>query len=128
MKKFAIAFLSSMVMAPAFAHHGLPHYSEPNHAINRYPYNHRHNRDWVAPAVVVTGVIIASEVARQNRELARQEQILREHDRINRIPQRPIIIERPVIVERRNETTCTEWREIMDSDGRVYKERICTTN
>lgn len=135
MKKFAISILSCFVMLPAFAHHGQPHYSEPNHAINRYPYNHRHHhRDWVVPAVIVTGAIVASELSRQQRELERQEQIIRDHDRYNNIPPRPVVIERPIIVERpviienRPQPICTEWREVQESDGRVYKERICRSH
>lgn len=132
MKKFAISVLSCFVMLPAFAHHPVaPGYHELNH---RFYHKHHNNRDWVVPAVIVTGAIVASELSRQQRELERQEQIIRDHDRYNNIPPRPVVIERPIIVERpviienRPQPICTEWREVQESDGRVYKERICRSH
>jgi hypothetical protein len=123
MKQFVIsAILALASITPAIAHHGHPHHSEPWHNINKPPFNNRHhyhhyhhrsNRDWVAPAVIIGGAVIAAEIARQN-------EILREHDRINNIPNRNVIIERQVI--------CSDWREVQDEDGRIYRERVCRSN
>lgn len=83
------------------------------HYGNRYQHHyHRHHRDWVAPVIILGGAVIASEIARQN-------EIIREHDRINNIPlQRTIIIERQSI--------CSEWREVQMFDGTIYRERTCS--
>lgn len=79
---------------------------------NRYHHYHRHHRDWVAPVVIFGGAVIAAEIARQN-------EILREHDRINNIPS-----PRVIIVER--QSICTEWREVQLFDGTIYRERTCS--
>lgn len=85
-----------------YVHHGLHH--RPHYA----PYIHKHyHRDWVAPAVVISGAIIAAEIARQN-------EIQREAERSR------VIIER---VER--QPVCSEWREVQDGNGRIYRERTC---
>lgn len=125
MKKLVISLLSVCMLSPALAHHGRPHYSEPNHAINHYPFNRNHNHDWVAPVVIITGAVIATEISRREREareLARQEQIIRNHDRINNIPVAPP--SRTIIIERQSQV-CSEWREVQDMDGKIYRERVC---
>lgn len=84
------------------------------HHTPRHHHHHHRRNDWVAPTLIIGGAIIAAEIARQN-------EILREHDRINNIPpSRTVIIER---VER--QTVCSEWREVQDSNGRIYRERVC---
>lgn len=83
-----------------------------HHTPRHHHHHHRHHRhDWVAPTVIIGGAIIAAEIARQN-------EILRQHDRINGIPQ-----SRTVIIER--EPLCSEWREVQDTSGRIYRERVC---
>ena len=60
-----------------------------------------HNGSWVwVPAVLITGALAY--------ELGRQRQ------------QPPVIIEREPV-----EPRCSEWREIQESDGRIYRERTC---
>lgn len=42
-------------------------------------------------------------------------------------PPAPVVVQSPqVVIERQPIQTCTEWREIVDSYGRVYRERTCT--
>ena len=59
---------------------------------------------WVAP--VVTGVI--------GYEIARQQQVI--------VQQQPVILQpQPIQTQ-----TCTEWKEVQTSDGKIYRERTCT--
>ena len=60
---------------------------------------------WVAP--VVTGVI-GYEIARS------QQQVI--------VQQPPVVIQQQPI----QSVTCTEWKEIQGSDGKIYRERTCT--
>jgi len=84
-------------------------------AQHRHHHGHRHfhhqrpviiERDWVAPLVLggIAGAIIVREA------------------------NRPVIIEQPPVqvIPRATIVECTEWKEIMNSDGQVYKERTCT--
>ena len=70
--------------------------------------HHGHHRGpgvgwWVAPVVV--GAI--------GYELGRQQVI---------IQQQPVVIQQSVPPS----ITCTEWKEIQGSDGKIYRERTCT--
>jgi hypothetical protein len=57
---------------------------------------------WVAPVVpVVTGVI--------GYEIARNQQ-------------QPVIVQQQTVQTQ----TCTEWKEIQSSDGKIYRERTCS--
>ena len=58
---------------------------------------------WVAP--VVTGVI--------GYEIAKQQQV---------------IVQQPVIVQQQTTQTqtCSDWKEVQTSDGKIYRERTCT--
>jgi hypothetical protein len=59
---------------------------------------------WVAPVVV--GAI--------GYELGRQQVI---------VQQQPVVIQQQTIPP---SITCTEWKEIQGSDGKIYRERTCT--
>ena len=70
--------------------------------------HHGHHRGpgigwWVAPVVV--GAI--------GYELGRQQVIV----------QQPVVIQQQTIPAN---VTCTEWKEIQGSDGKIYRERTCT--
>ena len=58
---------------------------------------------WVAP--VVTGVI--------GYEITKQQQV---------------IVQQPVIVQQQTTQTqtCSDWKEVQTSDGKIYRERTCT--
>jgi hypothetical protein len=60
---------------------------------------------WVAP--VVTGVI-GYEIARN------QQQVI--------VQQQPVIVQQQTVQTQ----TCTEWKEIQSSDGKIYRERTCS--
>ena len=109
-KKFlAIAIASTALLAvPAQAQHW-------HNGHNRGPvyHGHAHGGGWVAPLIVggVLGAVIAS-----NKE--KETVIVQEQPVIIRQPQ-------PVYVQTAPQTVCTAWKEIMNSDGTVYRERTC---
>lgn len=87
----------------ALAHHGRGHHHGHFHHHHRPIIVHK---DWVAPLVLggIAGAIIVREA------------------------NRPVIVEQPPVqvIPRATIVECTEWKEIMNSDGQVYKERTCT--
>lgn len=110
MKKIIAGVLAMLVMVPAFAQHhghGGRHGYNPHHR-----HHHHHNRHWhphygwVVPAVI--GGVVTYAITRP-----------------------PVVVEpAPVIIESTpsvpaGSTVCTEWREIQDSDGKIYRERSC---
>ena len=97
MKKILVALSLLAVTGTAMAqHHG--------HGFR----HHGHHRGpgigwWVAPVVV--GAI--------GYELGRQQ----------------VIVQQPVVIQQQNvppSITCTEWKEVQTSDGKIYRERTCT--
>lgn len=102
MKKVLATFVLALTTAvPAFAHHGGPHHIRPGHHHHRH-WHHHHG--WVAPLVIGAGVTYLA---------TRPDSI---------VIREPVVIERDPVV-----TNCTEWREVQDSNGNVYRERTCYT-
>jgi len=100
MKKLLTVLLLT-VSATAFAqhHHGWRHHGHRSGPSFGY---------WVAPLII--GGIAGAAIARENPQ-----------------PQPPVIVQQPpqtVILQR--QTVCTEWKEIQNPDGQVYRERTCT--
>ena len=102
MKKLLLSLALVSASLPALAQH--------------YGYWHRHGHwnhrgDWVAPLIIggVVGAVIAN-----NRQ---QETIVLQNP--------PMIIQNPPVYVQR-QTVCTEWREIQNPDGTIYRERTCT--
>ena len=97
MKKILVALSLVALTSTAIAqHHG--------HGFR----HHGHHRGpsmgwWVAPVVV--GAI--------GYELGRQQVI---------VQQQPIVIQQQSIPP---SITCTEWKEVQTSDGKIYRERTC---
>jgi hypothetical protein len=97
MKKILVALSLVALTSTAIAqHHG--------HGFR----HHGHHRGpsmgwWVAPVVV--GAI--------SYELGRQHVI---------VQQQPIVIQQQSIPP---SITCTEWKEVQTSDGKIYRERTC---
>ena len=66
--------------------------------------------DWVAPLIIggIAGAVIAN--ANQPQSVVVQQQ--------------PVVVQRPVIVQQ-PVTVCTDWKEIQQPDGQIYRERNC---
>jgi hypothetical protein len=99
MKKILLALSLLAVTGTAMAQH------YHGHGIR----HHGHYRGpgvgwWVAPVVV--GAI--------GYELGRQQVI---------VQQQPVVIQQQTIPP---SITCTEWKEVHSSDGKIYRERTCS--
>jgi hypothetical protein len=100
MKKIILA-LMLLVSIPAMAqHHG---HGFRHHGHHGYYYGGGVNRNWVAP-LIIGGVVTYA---------------------LTRPAPQPVIVEQQPTVIQTQISTCTEWKEIHSSDGRVYKERTC---
>ena len=68
------------------------------------------DNNWVAPLII--GGIAGAVIANQNQ-----------HPVI--VQQQPVYVQpQSVIVQR--QPICTEWKEIQNPDGQIYRERTCT--
>jgi hypothetical protein len=99
MKKILLALSLLAVTGTAMAQH------YHGHGIR----HHGHYRGpgvgwWVAPVVV--GAI--------GYELGRQQVI---------VQQQPVVIQQQTVPP---SITCTEWKEVQSSDGKIYRERTCS--
>jgi len=103
MKKILVALSLLAVTGTAMAQHyhgnGFRH---PGHGYYRSP----GVGWWVAPVVV--GAI--------GYELGRQQVI---------VQQQPVVVQQQTIQTVQTQT-CTDWKEIQTSDGKIYRERTCT--
>jgi hypothetical protein len=102
MKKIILSMLLLVVAGTASAqwHH--------NH--HRGPQVVYRDSNWIAPLII--GGIVGSVIANNN-----QQPVI--------VQQQPIYVQpQSVIVQR--QTVCTEWKEIQQPDGQVYRERTCT--
>ena len=97
MKKLLTVLLLT-VSATAFAqhHHGWRHHSHRSGPSFGY---------WVAPLVI--GGVVGAAIAKEHQ-------------------QPPVIVQQPQSVIIQRQAVCTEWKEIQNSDGQVYRERTCT--
>jgi hypothetical protein len=65
--------------------------------------------NWVAPLIL--GGIVGAVIANQQQSVV--------------VQQPPVYVQpQPVFVQR--QVVCTEWKEIQQPDGQVYRERTCT--
>lgn len=99
MKKLLTVLLLTL-SASAFAqhHHGWRHHG--HYSGPGWGY-------WVAPLVI--GGVVGAAIAKENQQ-----------------PQPPVIVQQPQPVVIQRQTVCTEWKEIQNSDGTIYRERTCT--
>jgi hypothetical protein len=97
MKKILVALSLVALTGTAMAqHHG---HGFRHHGLHRGP----NMGWWVAPVVV--GAI--------SYELGRQQVI---------VQQQPVIVQQQTVQTQ----TCTDWKEVHTSDGKIYRERTCT--
>ena len=96
MKKILVALSLLAVTGTVMSqHHG--------HGFRHHYGHHRGMGWWVTPVVV--GAI--------GYELGRQQIIVQQQ---------------PVVIQQQNvppNITCTEWKEVQTSDGKIYRERTC---
>ena len=101
MKKLFITLALACATLPALAqHHGQGFRHHGHH------YRHPGYGGWVAPLIIGGAVGYA---------LTRPD---------------PVIIQQPVIIEQQpmpQNQNCGPWKEVQTSDGKVYRERTCTS-
>jgi hypothetical protein len=97
MKKILITLLL-LASTSSFAQHHHGHH----HGYGFRPYS------WIGPTII--GGVIGYEIARQQPIIIQQPTI---------VQQQPVIIQQSPQV-------CTDWKEIQQPDGRIYRERTCT--
>lgn len=97
MKNILLSLLLMVFSAPAFA--GPYHHHHRHHG--HHHWNHSQPGRWIAPVII--GGVVGYALAQQPAPLIVQQQ--------------------PVIVQ--DSTNCTEWREVMQSDGTIVRERFC---
>jgi hypothetical protein len=99
MKKVLAIVLLTLASVPAMAqwHHGYRHHG--------YPVYYG-GGNWVAPLII--GGVVGATIA--NRPVQTETVIVQQ-------PQSVIVQRQPV---------CTEWKEIQQPDGQIYRERTCT--
>ena len=100
MKKILIALSLFAVVGTASAqwhHHG-----------GHYRGGYYGGGNWMAPLII--GGIAGAVIARESQPVIVQQQ--------------PVYVQPPVYVQR--QPICTEWKEIQNADGQIYRERTCT--
>lgn len=117
--KFLISVLgAALISTPAFAQH----YNH-NHRPQHHHHYHQRNNNWVGPAILgaIGTAIILDQYGRQRQVVVEQPpQVV-----ISSTP--PVIVHNPPVVTVPSVTlNCTAWREIIESNGRTYRERTCT--
>ena len=101
MKKILVALSLLALTGTAMAQHW-------NHQWNHYHRHHGYihgggNGNWVAPLII--GGVVGAAIANNRR-------------------QETVVLQQPPVYVHR-QTVCTEWKEIMNADGIIYRERTC---
>jgi len=103
MKKILVGLALLTLASTATAQHWQHHWH--HHHYRHHGYIHGGgNGNWVAPLII--GGVVGAAIANNRR-------------------QEPIVLQQPPVYVQR-QTVCTEWKEIMNADGTIYKERTCT--
>jgi len=99
MKKLFITLALACATLPALAqHHG--------HGFRHHGHYRGPGVGWYVAPLIIGGI---------GYELGRQQQV---------IVQQPVIIEQQPIVQNQN---CGPWKEVQTPDGKIYRERTCTS-
>lgn len=102
MKKLLLSLLLMVFSAPAFAG---PHHHHRHHGHQHWNHHHHHAGRWIAPVIV--GGLVGYALAQPTI-----------------VNSAPIVVQQPLPA---TETylTCTEWKEVMQSNGTIVRERYC---
>lgn len=107
MKKLFITLALICATVPAMAQHWHGHGFRPHGYYGGY---YGGGGGWVAPLII--GGVVGAAIA-NNRETVVVQ------------PQPPVVVQNPPVYIQR-QTVCTEWKEIQNSDGTIYRERTCS--
>lgn len=102
-----VAGLCLVLATPVQAqhHHRNNHWGHKHHHRHAPVIVHKQHNDWVFP--LVGGVILGAVIADANaKEKEKEEKVI-----IQTLPSRVV---------------CSEWKEIITEDGRIYRERYCS--
>ena len=103
MKRLVTLILLTLSMSAMAQHRPYPHHG----------HGHRHHGgsgNWVP--VLIGGAIVGAAIANSREAVVVQ-------------PQPSIVYQYPPVYVQR-QTVCTEWKEIQNPDGVIYRERTCT--
>jgi hypothetical protein len=119
--KLVLASLAALVIStPALAQH--------NH--QRHHQHHRHG-SWVGPAIIgaIGTAIIIDQYGRQRQvTVDNTPPVVISSTPPVVIHNPPVVIHNPPVVVHNPVVTCTDWREVQDDYGRIYRERFCRSN
>lgn len=101
MKKLLAVLFLTVAAVPAMAQH----YHGHGHYWHRGP-----GGGWVAPLII--GGVVGAAIANRPTETVV-------------VQQPPVVLQNPPVYVQR-QTVCTEWKEIQNPDGQIYRERTCT--
>lgn len=108
MKKLFITLILACATLPALAQpyhgHGIRHHGHHGH------WQRGGSGNWIP--VLIGGAIVGAAIANSKEPVVLQ-------------PQPTIVYQNPPVYVQR-QTVCTEWREIQNPDGTIYRERTCT--
>lgn len=107
--------ITSILLAMGLTFSSVPAFAGGHHYHNGYKTQHHHkhgpvivHRDnWVAP--LIGGVILGAVIADAKEKEKETKQVI--------VQSAPVTVTKVIV--------CSEWKEIMTSDGQVYKERTC---
>ena len=105
MKKFLAVLLLTLASVPAMAQH-YGHHGHHGHWVRGYG----GGWNWV-PALIIGGIAGAAIANNRQTETV--------------IVQPPVVVQNPPVYVQR-QTVCSEWKEIQNSDGVIYRERTCS--
>lgn len=102
----AVLLATLPVLAQPYHGHGIRYHGHPGH---HGQWHRGGSGNWIP--VLIGGAIVGAAIANSKEPLVVQ-------------PQPSIVYQHtPVYVQR--QTVCTEWREIQNPDGTIYRERTC---
>ena len=102
--------LTAVVLAVALVGTASAQHRHHGHHGHHNQYRHNGSGNWIP--VLIGGAIVGAAIANSKEPVVLQ-------------PQPTIVYQHPPVYVQR-QTVCTEWREIQNADGTIYRERTCT--